>query len=94
MGSLACGDDDPPAVKDMSIIEAGVDGSIRLDGDTKKDTFKWPDVGSRDGQVGDLWPTGDLYSGTSFGCTTNADCFGLTCCATPWGVKICSKTCN
>jgi hypothetical protein len=96
LGSLACSDDDPPSGTEDMKVEAGSDAPVRLDGpggDTKKDTFTWPDTGTPDGQP-DLWPTGDLYTGTPFGCTTDADCFGLKCCGTPWGVKICAKTCN
>ncbi len=39
-----------------------------------------------------IWP--DTYSGTPFGCTTDADCFGQVCCKTPWGVKLCMATCQ
>lgn len=97
LGMVACSDDDPPSGKDKDMKVEG-DAPVRLDtgepDSGKKDTFEWPDVGDPDNQVGDLWPSGDMYSGTPFGCTTDADCFGLKCCATPWGVKICSKTCN
>ena len=97
LGTVGCSDDAPPGqnkeagVEDSSPVEQGP----RLDnGQTKEDIFVWPDSGKQDG-ASDLWPNpGDAYSGTPFGCVTDADCFGLTCCSTPWGVKVCAKSCN
>ncbi len=34
------------------------------------------------------------YTPSPFGCTVDAECFGLKCCATPWGVKLCSNECT
>lgn len=44
-------------------------------------------------QVPDSVPWADTYSGSPFGCQSDADCFGLVCCPTPWGVKLCAETC-
>ncbi len=43
----------------------------------------WPDL-----------PRPDQYVGAPFGCVSAADCFGLQCCSTPWGVKLCAATCG
>lgn len=34
------------------------------------------------------------YKGGPFGCTHDAECFGLKCCPTPWGVKLCAESCT
>jgi len=39
------------------------------------------------------WPP-DTYVGSPFGCQQDSDCFGLKCCTTPWGVKLCAEVCN
>lgn len=39
-------------------------------------------------------PSPDMYTGGPFGCTQDSDCFGLKCCPTPWGVKLCAETCQ
>jgi len=54
------------------------------------DLFVWPDTTPKD----DLWPKTDTYSsGTPFGCSSDADCFHIKCCPTPWGVKLCMGRC-
>ncbi len=66
------------------------DGSIPPDID--RDKIIWPDAPSKD----DAWPKNDIYpggGGTPFGCFTDADCFHLRCCATPWGIKVCMEHC-
>ena len=89
---VACSDDAPPANKDANVdVHKQPDTGPRLD-TGKKDTFMWPD--SSDQGTPDVWPTPETYSGTPFGCTADADCFGLKCCSTPWGVKICAQACN
>lgn len=65
---------------------------------------KW-DTGNQQQDQGYQWPDGpppqvdsyqwpDTYSGTPFGCQTDGDCFGLKCCSTPWGVKLCTEVCE
>jgi len=39
------------------------------------------------------WPP-DTYAGSPFGCQQDSDCFGLKCCTTPWGVKLCAEVCE
>jgi hypothetical protein len=54
----------------------------------------YPDVSTPSSQA-DGWTvvpdTG--YGGSPFGCVRDSDCFGLRCCATPWGVKLCQEVC-
>lgn len=94
LGAAGCSDD-APAKQDAKVG----DGPSKLDTvgprlDHGKPDFLWPDLG-KDLPTGDLWPNPtDTYSGTPFGCTVDADCFGLKCCTTPWGVKVCAKVCN
>jgi hypothetical protein len=60
--------------------------------DVDRDKFIWPDAPPKE----DAWPKNDIYpggGGTPFGCFTDADCFHLRCCATPWGVKVCMEHC-
>lgn len=44
----------------------------------------------------DLWyqPPDTGYFGAPFGCQQDSDCFGLKCCETPWGVKLCKEVCQ
>jgi hypothetical protein len=59
------------------------------------DQFSWPDQGPTQPQLDQgASPWSDSYSGTGFGCASDADCFGLKCCSTPWGVKLCAATCT
>jgi hypothetical protein len=44
----------------------------------QQDSYQWPDV----------------YTGSPFGCQSDTDCFGLRCCPTPWGVKLCAEVCE
>ena len=57
----------------------------------KKDTGGWPPpldqyVPPKQDQGG--------YKPSPFGCQVDAECFGLRCCATPWGVKLCAEECT
>lgn len=59
---------------------------------------QWPDYGQPDWYQPpkpDLWywPPDTGYVGAPFGCHKDSDCFGLKCCETPWGVKLCAETC-
>lgn len=53
--------------------------------------YQWPD-GPPPQVDAYQWP--DTYSGTPFGCQMDSDCFGLKCCPTPWGVKLCTEVCE
>lgn len=50
--------------------------------------------GSQDYGNGTSSSTEAGYSGNTFGCQSDNDCFGQRCCATPWGVKLCRSDCN
>lgn len=51
----------------------------------------WPEASP---QQQDQWPTKlDTYQGAPFGCQGDEECFGLRCCATPWGVRLCADRC-
>ena len=66
-------------------------GVVRPDGQTV-DQYVWPDTAA---PPLDTWPhAGDSYSSAPFGCEIDADCFGRTCCDTPWGVKLCADGCD
>jgi hypothetical protein len=87
----ACDDDSSPPTDSTPVTEGGSDGPTA-------DTMPWPDQAVPDqfvwpdqGQDQIVWP--DMYSGTPFGCQSDADCFGQKCCPTPWGVKLCAATC-
>jgi hypothetical protein len=88
---VACSDDGTPPKTDGTKLEGGTDmpaGDVVPWPDTTLDGYIWPDTG----QDQYVWP--DFYpSGNPFGCTSDADCFGQKCCATPWGVKLCAPTC-
>ncbi len=69
------------------------------DGPVPPDThIPWPDVTYPDSKpASDLfpWPPDQGgYSPSPFGCHLDADCFGVKCCSTPWGVKLCAPVCN
>lgn len=53
--------------------------------------YQWPDI-TPPQQDSYQWP--DVYTGSPFGCKTDSDCFGLKCCSTPWGVKLCAEVCE
>jgi hypothetical protein len=100
---LACAGDDKPATGGDAKVgqDSSSDrGTVRIDTGAKKDTgtkdrFIWPDSkADSSNPTGDAWQWPDLYTGTPFGCQTNADCFGKTCCPTPWGVKVCADRCD
>jgi hypothetical protein len=71
--------------------------------DTSTTNTPWP--AQEDGyppaypdQAGPQWDTSSGsadtgYPGAPFGCRQDSDCFGLRCCATPWGVKLCKEVC-
>ncbi len=58
---------------------------------SKADQYVWPDTSGNSDTWS--WPS-DTYSGASFGCQIDADCFGKRCCPTPWGVKVCADACS
>ena len=69
------------------------------DGQPPDTAMSWPDVTFPDSQPSpDLfpWPPQDKggYTPSPFGCQLDADCFGLKCCPTPWGVKLCAPVCQ
>ena len=92
----SCGSDDSPGTtnQDASTPRPDtrtVDQSVPVP-DTRTTTpdFAWPDTSSNL----DSWPVPDQgYTGSSFGCESDADCFGQRCCPTPWGVKVCADDC-
>ena len=53
-----------------------------------------PEIGADLYPWQDLYPPPDSYSGGPFGCHQASDCFGLTCCPTPWGVRLCAEVCQ
>ena len=68
-------------------------------GGKPKDGFiPWPDVTYPDIKPhSDLYPwPPDLggYTPSPFGCQLDSDCFGIRCCPTPWGVKLCAPVCQ
>lgn len=88
----ACSDDTVPPV-DSSTDGQSSDTTV----DGPQADFSWPD------QSQDHWPsqdttvdqgTTDTYTGPPFGCKKDSDCFGLKCCPTPWGVKLCAPSCT
>jgi len=69
-----------------------VDGNQKWDtGSTPDQPYQWPDAPPPQPDAYQ-WP--DTYSGTPFGCQADAECFGLKCCPTPWGVKLCTEVCQ
>jgi len=85
----ACDDDTPPPVKQ----DKGTDTYQQQDTSiwpdlNQPDQYVWPDQGADK----TIWP--DTYSSGPFGCQADSDCFGLKCCPTPWGVKLCAPTCK
>jgi len=64
----------------------------------KKDKGGWPTPDQYQPPPPDQWappPKWDTgYKPSPFGCNVDAECFGLKCCPTPWGVKLCADTCN
>ena len=99
-----CSDDPPPLYKDtfedkkdQALGEGGTADlpQTKPDGPVTQDTVPvWPDIWPDTGQPLDWYQPPDWYSGSPFGCQTNADCFGQKCCPTPWGVKLCAPTCD
>ena len=70
-----------------------------LDGQPPDTYIPWPDVTYPDSQPSpDLfpWPPQDQggYTPSPFGCQLDTDCFGIKCCPTPWGVKLCAPVCQ
>ena len=89
----SCGDNNPaPVNKDKGTPDQPQVTDMPPPGPEAKvpDKFVWPDFPPKD-----TWPhPQDSYVGSSFGCQTDTDCFGQTCCPTPWGVKLCAPTCK
>jgi hypothetical protein len=86
----SCGGSNPPIHADAKVKEAGPDGPNNPFPDVGpgRETV-WPD------SVADSpWPITDGYTGGSFGCQVDSDCFGQMCCPTPWGVKFCAPSCD
>jgi hypothetical protein len=86
----SCGDSKPAPKYDLGPKKDGitVDQAPIPDYPTK-DQYKWPDHSKID------QPTPrEAYVGSPFGCQLDADCFGQKCCPTPWGVKLCSPSCD
>jgi hypothetical protein len=54
----------------------------------------WPDGPQQQPDLYPWWPDQGTYSGSPFGCQQDSDCFGLKCCPTPWGVKLCAEVCQ
>ncbi len=97
-----CSDDPPPAYKDTfedkkdkGPGEGGTDVTPPTPdvNPPTPDQPAWPDIWPDTSQTPDWYLPPD-YSGSPFGCQTNADCFGQKCCPTPWGVKLCAPTCD
>jgi hypothetical protein len=56
------------------------------------ETWTWPDITPLpDSTPWNSIPDG--YTGAPFGCKQDSDCFGLYCCKTPWGVRLCAASC-
>lgn len=87
---VGCDDDTPPVVPadTNGQWDTGTTDTVPWPDSTQPDQYVWPDQGADT----TIWP--DSYSGTPFGCTSDADCFGQLCCKTPWGVKLCMATCQ
>ena len=54
---------------------------------------QWPDAPPSQPDIWP-WPPDTGYFGSPFGCQQDSDCFGLKCCDTPWGVKLCAEVCR
>lgn len=98
-GLAGCSDDPPPTYEDNGSSTGDKGAGEGLTPDIAQDQTQpdktqpdqppiWPDLHP----IPDGTPQPD-YSGTPFGCQTEADCFGQKCCATPWGIKLCAPTC-
>jgi hypothetical protein len=92
MGLTACDDDEtPPGNPDKGTPDTSqVDTSPYPD--TAQSDFAWPDTHPEG-----MWPGDSAQYDANmapFGCRTDKDCFGLKCCPTPWGVKLCAPTCG
>ncbi|MCA9673270.1 MAG: hypothetical protein KC503_47095 [Myxococcales bacterium] len=99
IAASSCGDSKAPSqpldtnqvTSDITIDSGQQQSDITIDGQAPPaDQYVWPDTNTTD-----TWPQqNDLYAGSPFGCQTNADCFGQSCCPTPWGVKLCAPSCG
>jgi len=91
---MGCDSDSPAQTQEAGTQQDGPVFTNDFGGGTydgpRRDSYVWPDTGGS----GDMWQWPDLYSGTPFGCQSDADCFGRQCCATPWGVKVCADSCT
>lgn len=90
---VSCSDSSPGTTADGSTkkdVAVGQDGNITPKPDSTVDSFFWPD-----GTItSDAWPQDQGYTGSTFGCKDDSDCFGQKCCATPWGVRLCADACQ
>jgi hypothetical protein len=81
-------------------VFGGCAGEVDLppDGSGSSDSYVWVDSyagsnGSHD--QANPWPQPEAgYTGSPFGCEHDRDCFGLRCCKSPWGVKLCAASCD
>ena len=81
----SCSDDGSPPPDTKPAVEAGPD--MPPADMPPSDQYVWPETSPPEGGP-------DQYTGGPFGCASDADCFGLKCCPTPWGVKLCAPTCG
>jgi hypothetical protein len=66
--------------------------TTKWDTNQQNPDYQWPDAPP---SQPDSFQWSDSYSSASpFGCKTDSDCFGLKCCPTPWGVKLCAEVCQ
>lgn len=86
---IACDDDTPPSQQYDTGQQQQDQGKTYYDVGGQQPDWMWPDTSTNPDQ---MWP-GDTYA-SPFGCQQDSDCFGLKCCSTPWGVKLCAPTCS
>lgn len=84
LGLLGCpGDLDPPPAGQDAAADTGNGG-----GDI------WPAQPESGPLPDSLPPDSNGYGGGAYGCQDDRDCFGMLCCPTPWGVRLCATTCH
>lgn len=79
-------------------LPAGCAGDLPENAKPDSSPWSYPEASSwPEGSTpsSDQWPGTklDSYQGAPFGCQTDTDCFGLRCCDTPWGVRLCAERC-
>ncbi len=92
----SCSDDPVPITTDGPVVKK--DGSVPLD------QYVYPDIPPKPDRIiyPDVRPPSDVrpwvhaegYTGGTFGCLSDSDCFGQLCCETPWGVNLCAPACE